>query len=177
MTPRALLLALLLAVWGPAVASTALPAAVLAHAPDLRPLGQGEMRWLGLRLYQAQLWASGGAFDPGAPHALALRYHRAIAAERLVESSIDEMRRLGVRDEARLAAWRAELARAFPAVAADESIVGMHLPGRGALFWHQGRLTAEIDDAELAHHFFAIWLDARTREPALRARLLGAGAP
>jgi hypothetical protein len=49
----------------------------------------------------------------------------------------------------------------------------MHLPTRGAEFYHQGKLTGRIDDVEFAGAFFAIWLDERTREPALRARLLG----
>jgi hypothetical protein len=176
---RALLLSLLVVAAAPvttAQATTPLPQAALAYAPEWRPLGSGQMRWFGLRLYDAELWISGERFVPERPHALALRYHRAIAAERLVESSIAEMRRLGVQDEARLAVWRDALARAFPSVAPNESIVGMHLPGRGAVFWHDGRRTAEIDDPELARWFFAIWLDERTREPALRARLLGGGA-
>lgn len=173
---RALVLGLLIVAAALAMtarASMPLPQAALAYAPEWRSLGSGQMRWFGLRLYDAELWVSGERFAPERPHVLALRYHRAIAAERLVESSIAEMRRLGVQDEARLAAWRDALAQAFPSVAPDESIVGMHLPGRGAVFWHEGRLTAEIDDPELARRFFAIWLDERTREPALRARLLG----
>jgi hypothetical protein len=32
-----------------------------------------------------------------------------------------------------------------------------------------------LADPQLARAFFAIWLDARTREPQLRARLLGEG--
>ena len=158
-------------------ASQGLPPETLAYAPQMRPLGAGPMRWFGLRLYDAELWVSGEGYAPQRPHALALRYQRAIDADRLVDTSIDERRRLGAGDETRLARWREELARAFPSVQPDERIVGLHLPGRGAVFWHQGRLTAEIDDAELARHFFAIWLDERTREPALRARLLGEAAP
>lgn len=156
----------------------ALPQEVQMRFPGLQLLGRGEMRWLGLRLYEAGLWVSGGArFAPERPHALALQYKRAIASERLVEASIREMRRLGVVDESRLTAWSKELARAFPSVAPGDSIVGLHLPGTGAAFWHEGRLTAEIRDAELARYFFAIWLDERTREPQLRNGLLGRKVP
>jgi hypothetical protein len=49
----------------------------------------------------------------------------------------------------------------------------VHLPGKGATFYHQGRITGSIDDAEFAETFFAIWLDPRTREPSLRKALLG----
>lgn len=42
-----------------------------------------------------------------------------------------------------------------------------------AAFYHQGRLSGKVADPAFARAFFAIWLDARTRVPALRARLLG----
>lgn len=87
-------------------ASQGLPAETLAYAPQMRPLGAGPMRWFGLRLYDAELWVSGEGYAPQRPHALALRYQRAIDAERLVDTSIDEMRRLGAGDETCLARWR-----------------------------------------------------------------------
>lgn len=151
-----------------------LPAAEEFAPAPLRILGEGEMRWLGFKLYDVRLLVAAGASVPEAdPHALAIRYARDIDGRRLVDTSIDEMRRLGERDEATLQRWRDELARALPSVRAGDTLVGLHQPGEGARFWHEGRLTAEIDDPELARAFFAIWLDARTREPELRARLLG----
>jgi hypothetical protein len=143
--------------------------------PDWRVQGQGEMRWFGFRLYQASLWAPDGRWQAGQPYALELRYARDIASGRLVQASIEEMQRLGSADNERLARWKSDLERVFPNVRADEVIHGVHLPQRGAEFYHQGRLTGRIDDVEFARAFFAIWLDPRTREPALRARLLGLG--
>lgn len=152
---------------------------------DLRRLGEGELRWLGFKLYDAALWATSeaAAAPPedeaavaqvlGAEHALSIRYARAVSSARLVELSLGEMRRLGFDDEAQLARWGQALARALPSVEAGETLVGLHRPGRGAQFWHQGQPTAALDDAELAAAFFAIWLDPRTREPSLRAQLLG----
>ncbi len=166
-------LALLAALSWAVSAAAHLPAQALDYAPTLRLHASAPLRLFGIHLYDAELWVSGERYVPQQAHALSLRYRRAIDAARLVDTSIDEMRRLGAADETRLARWRQELARALPSVQADERIVGLHLPGCGAVFWHQGRLTAEIQDPELAHHFFAIWLDERTRKPALRVRLLG----
>lgn len=179
-TRRVALCGVLLAAWlaWPVVtAARNLPAAVEAAAGPLRLSGEGEMRWLGFKLYDAALWVEPGGVVASAEHALAIRYARPIAAERLVETSLDEMRRLGERDEVRLARWRGALERALPSVAEGDTLIGLHRPGRGASFWHQGRLTAHIDDPALARAFFAIWLDERTREPALRARLLGLAEP
>ncbi|MBK7766513.1 MAG: chalcone isomerase family protein [Sulfuritalea sp.] len=141
--------------------------------PDWRVQGQGEMRWFGLRLYEASLWAPGGRWQAELPYALELRYARDIPSGRLVDASIQEMQRLGAADDERLARWKVALEQVFPDVRSGDVIVGMHLPARGAEFYHQGRLTGRIDDVDFARAFFAIWLDERTREPGLRARLLG----
>ena len=190
---RALALAGALVLGQPAAAVT-LPRPVLATAGALQMAGSGEMRWFGLKLYDAALWVQPGAqpgVQPGAdaaptagagqplnkPYALALRYTRSISGEALVTASLDEIRRLGEGDEGRLARWKPLLEKALPSVAPGDTLVGLHEPGRGASFWHQGQLTARIDDPQLAGAFFGIWLDARTREPQLRARLLGLARP
>lgn len=171
----AVLVALMLAL-GAAVpaAAVGLPAAVQAVAAPLERIGEGEMRWLGFKLYDAALWAGArGEAAVEGEHVLSIRYARAISGEWLVSVSVNEMRRLGFTDEVRLARWREALADALPSVAAGDTLAALHRPGEGARFWHQGRPSGEIDDPELAHAFFAIWLDPRTREPQLRAQLLG----
>jgi hypothetical protein len=140
---------------------------------DWRLQGKGEMRWFGLRLYQISLWAPGGRWQAYQPYALELRYDRDIPSSRLVQASLEEMQRLGKAGSQPLARWKVALERVFPDVRSGDVIVGIHLPERGAEFYHQGKLTGRIDDAEFAGAFFAIWLDERTSEPALRGRLLG----
>lgn len=179
MSWRAFVLALLLAL--PWTSANALPEAVRDHlrsqfgpeAADLQPLGSGELRWLGLSIYQASLWTAATRFDDTEPFALMLSYSRDIAGSRLVSTSIDELKRLGTRDEATLRRWEALLTSIFPDVKGGDSIIGVSLPSRGAVFYHRGRLTGEIGDREFARAFFRIWLDERTRAPELRARLLG----
>lgn len=168
---RALLLAVgLMAAWP---VTAALPDPVRALAPGWQALGAGEARFIGLHLYDASLWVTAQGYREDLPFALALTYSRSFSRALLVSTSLDEMRRLGGADEARLARWKLSLEQVFPDVAAGETIVGVHMPGRGALFYHQGRLSGEVADPAFARAFFAIWLDSRTRVPALRARLLG----
>lgn len=165
------LVAVALALAAPVAAS--LPEPVKALASGWRTLGSGEARFLSLRLYEAALWVGAQGYREDAPFALALTYTRGFSRDTLVSTSLDEMRRLGGADDARLGRWKAELERVFPDVAAGETLVGVHLPGRGAAFYHQGRLSGEVADPAFARAFFAIWLDSRTRVPALRSRLLG----
>lgn len=162
-----------LLVCGHAMANAQLPAPLLREAPDLRLLGKGEMRWFGLHLYDATLWSSGQSWSPRQTYALDIEYAREISGKRIVDSSITEMRRLGVEDEDKLERWAEALARIFPDVKKGDRIVGVHRPGKGVSFYHQGEPTGSIEDTEFAETFFAIWLDPRTREPALRKALLG----
>ena len=162
---RLLLLALFIA-----ASALASPDALRGEVPDLRQWGSGEMSWFGLSLYRATLWVAGESPE-SSMSALQLDYRRDIARERLVQTSLDEMRRLGA-DAAQLKAWEGELQRVFPDVKEGETIVGVHYPGRGARFFHQGQATGDIGDAEFARRFFAIWLDPASRSPGLRAALL-----
>jgi hypothetical protein len=152
---------------------------VLAGVPEgWRLQGAGEMRWFGFKLYDARFWLppGAGADMPAAmerPFALELRYAREIPSQKLVEASVDEMQRLGESSPERLGAWREALARVFPDVRPGDTIVGLNRGDGSADFFHQGRPTGRLADAALVRRFFAIWLDPKTREPSLRASLLG----
>ncbi|MCL4799485.1 MAG: chalcone isomerase family protein [Burkholderiales bacterium] len=150
-----------------------LPAPVAQAYPDLAPLGAGTMRWFGFHVYDARLWAIGLAPRDDAPYVLALRYARDFEGARIAQSSIEEIERLGRGTPAERARWLAEMRRVFPDVRAGAELAGLHVPGRGARFFHDGRLIGTIDDPEFARAFFAIWLDPRTRAPELRAALVG----
>ena len=152
----------------------ALPDPLRQSGTDWRQWGSGEMTWFGFSLYRATLWVAGqspSTSPADSPSALQLDYQRDISRDDLVQASIDEMRRLGA-SEAQLQRWQAELQRVFPDVKDGETIVGVHYPGKGATFFYRGRLSGEVADADFARLFFAIWLDERSRSPALRAALL-----
>jgi hypothetical protein len=150
-----------------------LPDAVRAELPTARLTGEGRMRWFGLLLYDAKLWVDAPAWSWDAPFALDLEYARDFAGTRIAQASADEIRRIGLADGPKLTAWRDAMARAFPDVRKGDHITGVYRPGVGAEFFHQGRSTGPVRDPEFARAFFSIWLDARTREPKLRAALLG----
>lgn len=152
----------------------ALPDALRQGGSDWRQWGSGDMSWFGFSLYRATLWVDGkprSSSPADSPSALQLVYQRDIPSDRLVQVSLDEMRRLGASD-AQLQRWQGDLQRVLPDVKRGETIVGVHYPGQGAAFFHRGRANGEVADADFARLFFAIWLDARSSSPALRAALL-----
>lgn len=160
----------------PARAATPLPAAVAAEVPGLRAVGEHRFRFLLLHVYDAALWAP-GAFSIEAPFALDIRYAMAIRARDLVQRSLEEMRRQGHRDEAKLARWGREMRRVFPDIAPGDRLVGVNVPGEGARFFDSRREVGTVADAGFARAFFDIWLGPATSEPAMRAALLAVAPP
>ncbi|MQA22603.1 chalcone isomerase family protein [Rugamonas rivuli] len=144
--------------------------------PRAEALGEGELRWLGFRIYRATLWAEQRPFQPERAFALQLHYYRSISRQRLVQTSLDEIQRLNgaAIDAVTLAQWDKSLNRAFTDVAPGEELTGVYVPGHGMRFYNQQRLLADIDDPQLARAFFGIWLDERTRDQDLRRKLMGA---
>jgi hypothetical protein len=149
-----------------------------AAAPlaQLRAAGSGTYTYWGFDVYQASLWVE-PAFEPQTlqrqRYALELQYLRNFKGRDIAERSIDEMRRIGPFSEAQARDWLEAMVAAFPDVRAGDRLLGVHLPGRGAQFYYNGRPTGEVRDLEFARLFFGIWLSEQTPAPKLRAALLG----
>ena len=151
----------------------AMPEVLREQGGSWRALGQGTMRWFGLALYTAELWTSQLAYDPASPFALKLTYARSFSGVRIASASVDEMRRIGIRDEAQLVRWQGVMDKLFPDVREGDTLTGVNLPGRGVAFYRGDTLLGEVNEPAFAAAFFGIWLDPRTREPGLRLQLIG----
>lgn len=157
-------------------ASVGLPAPVAAELPGARLQGQGTLRFLGMHIYDARLWAPGPVRPDAVDRtvlALELQYARSLKGPLIAERSIEEMRRVGDFSAEQGQRWETVMTRMFPDVRASDRIFGLQRPGDGARFLFGERFLGEVRDAEFARLFFGIWLSPRTSEPALRAALLG----
>lgn len=151
----------------------------LAQAlPGAALRGEGRLRFFGLHVYDARLWApapvSADTWD-GSPLALELAYARTLYGSAIAERSLEEMRRQGEIAPVQGERWLAEMSRLFPDVRDGDRITGLYRPGRGAAFFYNGQPRGEVADADFARRFFGIWLAPQTSEPALRERLLSGG--
>jgi hypothetical protein len=175
---RVAVLALLVAVAAPVFASgwtlPRLPADAVHAYPTLSEVGAGTMRWFGFHLYDARLWMSSPRPSTDRPFVLALRYARAFEGEGIAQTSIAEIGRLGFGSARVRGRWLDAMRRIFPNVSEGRELAALNLPGEGVRFYLDGKAIGEIPDPEFARAFFAIWLDPRTRAPALRSALLGA---
>jgi hypothetical protein len=153
----------------------ALPPAVskdITEASELTKRGEAVMRFFGLKVYDIRLWTKAKAPADTDLFALELVYDLGLKGTEIAKRSIEEKRKLGYNDEAKLAKWLDAMSKVFPDVKKNDSLIGVSVPGKGARFYSQDKFIAEIADPEFAKAFFDIWLSPKSSEPKLRARLL-----
>jgi len=179
--------AMLIVLWSCTVAPSAatesptlqLPAAITQAAPGLQVSGAGSYRWFGLQIYDATLWlpppSASQATQPdwSRPLALQLRYARTLRGADISQRSVAEIEKLGLATPAQQQSWLTAMRALFPDVRDGSTLTGIHLPGRGARFFHNGQPLGDIDDTAFSRAFFSIWLHPGSSAPALRAALLG----
>ena len=139
---------------------------------QLSAVGSGELTWWGIKVYDATLYARDGSYHPDNPHAIRITYQLKFSREQLARKSLEEIERIFGAQPDRRAMYQ-ELQTVFRDVNPGDHILGIHYPGRGAEFYGEGVPLGRIADAKLAAAFFSIWLDPETREPDLRAQMLG----
>ena len=158
----------------------ALPAEVASELPGAQWTGSARLRFFGFDVYDSSLWvAPGFQADNFAQHSLALglSYLRALSGQAIAERSLKEMQRAGDVSPTQAQRWLSALLEALPDVKAGDRITGLHSPGVGARFWHNGQPRPAVRDPEFSRLFFGIWLSEGTSEPALRSALLSRLAP
>jgi hypothetical protein len=140
-----------------------------------RLLGTTKLRFFGLAIYDAGLWAPPGfavARYASMPFALELRYLRNLSGAAIAQRSLDEMRRGGELAPAIETQWLNTMRGAFPDVQQGERITGVNLPQQGVRFYVNGQAKTDIPDPAFGERFFGIWLAPWTSEPAMRSELL-----
>jgi Chalcone isomerase-like len=153
-----------------------LPTELANSLPAVELVGKGKLTFFGLEVYESSLWTApnfkGLAFE-NHNFALELHYLRNFTAVDIAKRSIEEMQRIEPLPDQKVALWLKTLSEAFPNVKKGDRIVGVHKPGFGVTFWHNGKRSGEVRDADFSRQFFGIWLSPKTSEPKLRQALLG----
>lgn len=175
------------ALWGASVRASEISTTTSALARSVLgstlPVGDYTLRWFGLRVYEATLWASEARMPSmtqpvrNAPFdrelVLELRYAMSLSGERIAERSDTEMGRQPERASAtQRAAWLAQMKSLFPDVRPGDRLAGAYRPGAATRFWLNDKPLGDIADPDFGPAFFGIWLDPRTSQPAMRTALL-----
>jgi len=136
-------------------------------------VGKARLRIIFWDIYDASLFAPKGRFQQEKPFALALTYLRDFDGKDIASRSVDEMRKLGMKDEMKLASWYQEIQDIFPNVKEGETITGVVDDQQISHFFLNDQLLGHVHDKEFSKWFFNIWLSEDTSEPKMRKQLLG----
>jgi hypothetical protein len=177
--------AVLPALWATAqtTATVNVPPELATDLPGARLQGQGRLRFLGLRVYEAKLWTGAQAVShnmanlTSIPFALELDYERNLNGKQVAARSLEEMKRQGDIADDTAARWLAAMETLFPDIKKGDRLSALNVPGLGARFFMNGSPRGDMRDADFVRVFFGIWLSPKTSEPALREALLGRAAP
>lgn len=157
----------------PPLQAETMPTEIRRSLGEARPLGQGVYRWLGLPLYEATLFAPGGArFNWQSPLALQLVYARSLRGEVLRDATLSELGRIegARRDHGDI---KAKLGSCFRDVGGGDRYVAVATSADTLTFWLNGRKTCELVHKGAKKRILGIWLSEKSRSARLARRLRG----
>ena len=141
----------------------------------LRPLslvGRSELNVAFFKVFDSELYTLSGEWEaPDHSFRFLLTYRRNISGRFLAKQTEKEWNHLGLND-ARRAAWEAQVLEMWPDVSKGDKIV-FDVDERGiSRFYYNGTWVGTIEDPDFAPAFIAIWLSPETSRPAHRDGLL-----
>ncbi len=143
------------------------------HVPNSALVGEARLTKWFWDIYDARLYAPEGRWAPDKPFALSISYLREVSGKKIADSSAEEIRKLGFKDEVQLAIWHSQMRKIFPDVNKDTVLTGVLTEDGTSLFFKNREYVGSIKDKDFGKYFFDIWLSRKTSEPAMRRKLLG----
>lgn len=174
---RFLLLALsfLLPLGWAAQAFAEMPPEVQSVVPQPAVAGEGQFRYLGFKVYDLDLFTSGGSrFNADRPFALSIEYDRKIRTAVLLKASLGELERVEGK-KADHDAIRDKLAACYRDITPGDRIVAAPKGANAMSFWVNGKRTCTLSHPNFRDRYMAIWLSDKARDPAQARRLRGQG--
>ena len=142
---------------------------VTSVLPDAQLRGAATFRFLGLPIYDAQLYTPGGApFSWSQDFGVKLTYRKSLKQKALVGSTLDEMSRQG-----NSASIESQLKICFKAVSAGDSYLAVSQGPDQIDFWRNGRKTCTLSFPGIKRSFMSIFLGNNTRSAAFTRQLRG----
>jgi hypothetical protein len=164
----AFLLALLA---GPAFAQQVPPDAARIVSPA-QLLGQARFTWLGIHIYDANLWSNAAPFAWSSPLALQLTYAMGIDGDDLLDTTMKEITRIEGAS-ADLPQLKQVLAKCMGTVAEGDSYTAASASADRLTMWLNGTQTCDVTYPGVKQRFLGIWLADNSRSPDLSRQLCG----
>lgn len=143
------------------------------HIPNAALVGMGHMTVLTMDIYDIALYAPNGRYASAKPFALRLDYLRDLKGTDIADTSIKEISKQGLADQAVLDDWKRQLYAIIPDVNKGLSLTGIRTAKGETVFYKNQTKIGTINDPLFGKYFFGIWLNEKTADAAMRRQLIG----
>ena len=143
------------------------------QVPDAKLVGEARFQVFVFKIYDAQLYAPGGVYDPKGVYALRLNYLVDAKEDRIIKQTVKEMKRMKAASHAKIKSWVPVMEEAF--IDMDEgSFADFIRTADGTLtLAANGKEISRIEDKRLVRALMNIWLGKKVRDTEFRDNLMG----
>ncbi|MFK8081120.1 MAG: chalcone isomerase family protein [Granulosicoccus sp.] len=152
----------------------ATPQVIKTHLADPELVGEARLKVMFWNVFDASLYAESGHYQENQPFALSLTYLRSLEGKKIVDKSMEEIRRQSPdTSDGQLVRWEQKLLEIIPDVSKGTSITGVRTPEGHTRFYFGNEPIGSVQDSTFTHAFFSIWLSSEASDPKFRHKLLG----
>ena len=152
----------------------ALPMIVSSEWDDTEMIGHTTLRKFGFHIYDASYWNLEKTQKNNLlnSNALMIVYARNIAAEKLVNSTKKQWKKIGISKQFQTEPWLEELTEIWPSIKKGDILIALVTPEGPTLFYSGTEMLGEIQDPDFGPAFLDIWLSPETNYKKNRKELL-----
>ena len=174
LVPRRSLIAALFAL----PAALALPDRLLADTlleimPTAKKVGEARFKVFLFKIYDAELFAQDGRFDRKGPYALRLNYLLDAKKDRIISSTVKEMKRQKAASKAVIESWISLMERHFISMDEGSQADFIHTGDGRLLLTANGKPVSEITDRRFITALMNVWLGPKVRDREFQDKLMG----
>ena len=143
------------------------------QVPDAKLVGEARFEIFFFKIYDAQLFAPDGVYDPRGVYALRLNYLVDAKEDRIIKQTVKEMKRMKAASHAKIESWVPVMEKAF--IDMDEGSFAdfIHLADGTLTLAANGKEISRIEDKRLVRALMNIWLGKKVRDEEFRDKLIG----
>ena len=139
----------------------------------MKLIGKGTLTVLFFKVYDIRLLADSKPFSWENKFQLEFEYRRNITKERVIDSSLKELKRQQNVTEQNLEEWKTYLEEVIQPLQEGSKATIEWNPQGTITFQNEGLKSVTIKDESFARSYLKIWLGEETSQPNLQSQLLG----
>ena len=142
-------------------------------ASEMKLIGEGTLTVLFFKVYDIRLLSDSKFFSWENKFQLEFEYRRNITKERVIDSSLKELKRQQNVTEQNLEEWKTYLEEVIQPLQEGSKATIEWNPQGTITFQNEGLKSVTIKDESFARSYLKIWLGEETSQPNLLSQLLG----